>query len=373
MRAKPRLSPTLTILRGYHPLKDAVFGGVAEVARAQFGAQSQTIQAIGVQMRGYSETRARADVAMMRAKRRARGLVKPMKRALIAGQYNWARAQFAPGDLALCWNGLTGSRMAFMQGARDAGAARLFAELAPFKGYVTLDPEGLNAESSVPRQKSALGDQPLSPARAKDLANALTARAGRVGQEAGVLPDAPFLFCPLQVPNDSQITVFAGWAQSVQNFIVAVTQSAQSLPEGWHIRLKEHPSSKVSLTALLRWAEAIAPGRIILDNRTDTFAQIRASKGVITINSSLALESFLLDRPVIVTGDAYFAQPGLVTPARSQEELTHFCAAPDALAFDQQHRMALLGYLLDDYFVPMDGTKLDQSRTKAKLKEAWGC
>ena len=74
--------------------------------------------------------------------------VVPMRRLnrwLFALQYNGARAYFAahPDAVAVCWNGLNGTRRAFMQGARHAGARLLFFELAPLPGRVTIDPNDL--------------------------------------------------------------------------------------------------------------------------------------------------------------------------------------------------------------------------------------
>ncbi|WP_147124505.1 capsular biosynthesis protein [Shimia ponticola] len=369
---------SLTILKGFHPLKDAVFASLAQIAHDAHGSDAIWLRTIGLRGTEFPETAERVDVAMKRAKRQPKGLGRSIKQGLIKRQYNWARAHFEQnGGIAVCWNGLTGSRRAYMEAARDAGAGRLFAELAPFPGYVTLDSTGVNAESSVPRTKAGLGDVGLSGARRAEMAKALVARAARtarVDQTQRDLPDEPFLFCPLQVPNDSQIQVFGGWVGSVEGFVGALAQASLKLPDGWHLRVKEHPSSKVSMAGPLEAAVSVAGGRLIVDNGTDTFAQVRASRGVITVNSSIALESFLLGKAVVVTGQAYFAEEGLVTPAGSQARLNAICGDPDVLAFDDDHRAAILGYLLDRYYVPVTGkgasTRLDRDRTLEKLAQA---
>lgn len=367
------MTPNLTILKGHQSFKTSVFESLASHAKSAGGSVEQ-ISHIGMRRAGFPETEARTETALARAKRQPKGLVRFAKRRLIAAQYNWSRAHFAEaGGIAVCWNGLTGSRKAYMDGAQDAGAGRLFVELAPFQGFVSMDRAGLNAEASVPRAKAALGAMPLSDARMAELAGALVARAarsGRVGQETAALPDEPFLFCPLQVPNDSQIQVFGGWVQSVEGFIGALAQAATQLPEGWHLRVKEHPSSRVSMAGPLEAARAVTGGRLRVDNATDTFEQVRASRGVITVNSSLALQSFLLDRAVVTTGQAFFAEKGLVHPAGSQSALNALCAEPTELGYDATHRRLLLGYLLDDYLVPFDGTDLDADRCLAKLSDA---
>lgn len=355
----------------YQPRKEALFAALAEVAGGGL-----RLKAIPSRLRGYPETAARADAAMARAKRQHRGLLRWLKRRLIAGQYNWARSYFTrhPDRVAVAWNGLTGSRMAYMMGARDAGAARLYAELAPLPGRITLDPVGVNAESSVPGEPDFFhtyaAQHGLSDWRR--LGAGMVARPSRrsdVGQGGAALPDTPFLFCPLQVPDDSQITLFSGWCGGMEGFFAALTQAVQNLPDGWHLRLKEHPSAKTSLRPLL--APLLATGRAVLDNDTDSFAQVAASRGVVTLNSSMGLQAFFHDKPVVTLGRAFWALPGLVTPATSAESLAAILAQPQALGFDQILRDAFMSWLDRVYYPVFDPeTGFDRDAFAAKLAQA---
>ena len=47
--------------------------------------------------------------------------------------------------------------------------------------------------------------------------------------------DEPFLFVPLQVPNDAQLRLFGGEFKSVDDFVSSLASAASSLPEGWHL------------------------------------------------------------------------------------------------------------------------------------------
>ncbi|MFD1808108.1 hypothetical protein ACFSHQ_08015 [Gemmobacter lanyuensis] len=68
----------------------------------------------------------------------------------------------------------------------------------------------------------------------------------------------------------------------------------------------------------------------MLDNATDSFAQIAASRGVVTLNSSMGLQAFFHDKPVITLGQAFFNIAGLVDHAADQTALNHlFAKAPD--------------------------------------------
>ena len=284
----------------------------------------------------------------------------------------------------MCWNGLTGSRRAFMQGALDAGARRLFVELAPLPGRITLDPLGVNAESSVPQRRAfyddwAAGDASRSDDSWREAGTGLVARTSRradVGQgSADSLGDAPFLFVPLQVPDDSQMRLFAGWAGSLDGFIAALGEAARALPDGWQLRVKEHPSAKVSLAPQITAATMASGGRIVTDNATDSFAQLAASRGVVTINSSMGLQAFFHDKPVIATGRAFWAQPGLVTVAGSADALATAFSNAETLAFDPSFRARFMTWLDREYYLRVTETaegdwQLDPAAVRAVLAAA---
>lgn len=343
----------ISYLAGFSRKKDSVFEATARAAGG-----GKRLLTIPLSFRGFRETKARVAEAMAVAKRQPRGTGRVLKRWLITLQYNGARRYFQrhPNHLAMCWNGLTGSRRAFMQAATDAGAATLYAELAPFPDRITLDPCGVNARNSLPQDPQFYRSWAAGhPARAgegwRDMGANLVARASRrsdVGQGGGANLDAvgPYLFVPLQVPNDSQITVFGGWVGSVAGMIAALDRAARHLPEGWHIRVKEHPSAKASLADLLSATGA----KIVVDNHSDTFEQVAASRGVITINSSVGLQAFFYEKPVIVLGKAFFALPGLAEIADTEEGLRDALGRAANLQFDATLRASFMNYLDKEYF-----------------------
>ncbi len=97
-------------------------------------------------------------------------------------------------------------------------------------------------------------------------------------------------------------------------------------------------------------------GRIVTDNATDSFAQLAASRGVVTINSSMGLQAFFHDKPVIATGRAFWAQPGLVTVAGSAEALCAALAGAGTLAFDAAFRARFMNWLDRDYYARVTET-----------------
>ena len=326
----------------WNDLKEALF---AALARADGG--GRRLWTIPWSFRDFPETGVRVALCLGRAKRQPQGLWRRLKAGLIRVQYNGARRLLTrhPGAVAVAWNGLGGSRQAFLLAARDAGLGTLACELAPFPDRITLDPLGVNAESSA-----MVAD--VSGVDAgdgwRDMAAGLTARPSRradVGQAEGV-PQGRYLFCPLQVPSDSQVTLFAGWTGGMAGFLAALGQAAQHLPKGWHLRLKEHPSAREPLDL----SPLVATGRVVLDNATDSFAQVQGAAGVVTLNSSMGLQAFFHDKPVVVLGRAFWARSGLVTVAGDQPSLNAAFAAPDSLTFDPEARARYMNWLDQTYY-----------------------
>lgn len=340
-----------------------------------------------VRFRDYPETEALTRLAFETAKRPPSNAASAwLKRRLYRGQYNWARAQFEaqPDVIALAWNGRTSTRLAYMEAARDAGVARLYMERSPLPGRVTLDPQGINQLNAVPRERAFFeafaAEAPAHRGEGwRAIRERLTARASSradVGQGTGSdLPQGGFLFCPLQVPNDTQIRQFSGWVGSIEAQLQAMARAAQRLPAGWHLRIKEHPSSRIAFGPLLAELAARSEGRLIVDNSTDTFAQVAASAGVITVNSSVGLQAFFYDRPVMVLGQAFYGLPGLVNLAQSAGEMEALFADPAQLGFDPEFRAAFMNWLDQVYYPAVtQGAagqfEIDPDITRAKIAAA---
>lgn len=346
-------------LRDGDPEIDSMIASVC----AMGGAGTRMVTDFSISFAGYPETRPQAERSVETAKRQPKTAFKRRtKRLVYSVQYNRFRRLFEanPGAVAVAWNGLTGTRRAFMAAARDAGAGTVFMERAPLPGRITVDTAGVNQVNGLPRDGAfyldwAAGDPARSGTAWMHLKDQMQARAPKRGdveqaRDGSGLEAAPFLFVPLQVPDDTQIRQFGSWVGSMETFIAILAEAAPHLPEGWQIRIKEHPSSKIPLGAALERAMAAAPGRIVIDNRTDTFLQVAHSRAVITANSSVGLQAFFWDKPVVVLADAFFRLPGLVIPADSAADMARICAGAADLGFDGALRNAFMNYLDQVYY-----------------------
>lgn len=281
------------------------------------------------------------------------GTGRALRRLFLQWQYNWCRRYLrdrAEGVL-LVWNGVKGHRRLLAAAAQERGLPVVYFEEGPLPGRLSVDFQGVNYGCSLPRRidfyHAWARDSGVAPEAWRAQKTRLTARAAtRADVAQGAAPAdlarEPFLFCPLQVPGDSQLTIYGGWIRSVEATIEALARAAEALPEGWHLRVKEHPSARVSFAGRLA---ALASPRLRVDNTTDTFAQVAASRGVVTVNSSVGLQAMFFDKPVLTLGQAFYALEGVAHAVPGPEDLARLLADPAALGFDPAARGAFLSYL----------------------------
>lgn len=250
------------------------------------------------------------------------------------------------------WNGQGGRRRTLVLVAQRMGLGTLFAELAPIAGHVTLDPSGVNAAGMLatdPGYYRAWGAAHPDSGAVARWRERLVARAGVKRESQGEAGSGPFLFVPLQVRGDTQISLHGGWIKSVPGFIDEVARAAQQLPEGWRVVFREHPSDRTGNAEQL--ARLVGP-RVVVDNATDTFELVRRARGVVTVNSSVGLQSLLFGKPVLALGYANYAVPGVVATADGSEALAEAFARAEGWDIDLPLAEAFLRFLADEYYVP---------------------
>lgn len=361
-----------------HKLVDTTLSGVGRI---------RWIKIPRIRIKGWRETDARIEKALNSSKTKPRSFfMRYLKRQLLRMQYNGTRAMFSKKTdaVAVAWNGLNSSRMVFMDAARDAGAKTLFFELSPLSGRITVDPCGVNFRNSLPRSAAPYLEwfraTNLEPEKWREAGNSIQQRTSKKSNAEASHTDTPdlsepFLFVPLQVPGDSQLRLFGGEYRTVENFIEALARCAAHLPKGWHLRIKEHPTSETSFADKIR---SISRARVFLDNTTDTFKQVAASRAVITVNSSVGLEAMYYDKPVVATGACFWTVPGVAIAAPTQKDLIAVFTNPEKIAFDPDVRRAFLSFLNEEYYPAVTGDAQENQKIVARLNGKdqlgfWGC
>lgn len=122
------------------------------------------------------------------------------------------------------------------------------------------------------------------------------------------LPDnEKFVFFPLHVPDDAQLTVRA----SVVEQESLITQISKSLPYGYKLYVKGHPAfiGGYSLDMLRRLSSL--PNVRIVDPFIHAHTLLRKASAVAVINSTTGFEGLIFGLPVVTMGPTYFRGQGL--------------------------------------------------------------
>jgi len=154
---------------------------------------------------------------------------------------------------------------------------------------------------------------------------------------------APFFLVPLQVHNDAQIE-FHSEFDGMEAFIEHVMSSFAASGCDAHLVFKHHPMDRgfthygALIKRLARGYNIESKVQYIHDQHLPTL--LKHCKGVVTINSTTALQAFYHRAPVKALGDAFFDMEGLTY----QGKLDTFWLEPSGLDddFSDQFKAYLL-------------------------------
>lgn len=249
-------------------------------------------------------------------------------------------------DLVCIWNGNGAERAAVMEAAKALETKTFFFENGLLPNTTTMDPEGVNY-SGVLSHKSAsffknivieqnklnslFSEQLISRAqKRKWYQNAKTSNASTT--ELSVL-QKPYVFVPFQVHDDTQVIIHSPNINNMEELAAcvatAVKKHNQLQNDNLSIIIKEHPSDN----GRTDYAPLKQKYPEITFLQTYSIeALINNAKGVITINSSVGIESLLKHKKVITLGNAAYNIEGIVTQASSVDELTSALNSLETLA-----------------------------------------
>ena len=267
---------------------------------------------------------------------------------------------------AVCvWGGQYRSALlALAARAQQITVVHLEHGVLPFTTAVDL--QGINADNSLPRDPEFYRALPAAPAQDNETTlEVRQVRPGKPGEDAGLdaLPEH-YIFAPLQVDSDTQILLQSPWIRDMREFFRLLVQAFKQLDDPQlHLIFKEHPSSATAYPDLHH--EVGRESRIHIVNTYLTQELIKHADSVVTINSSVGIESLLFDRPVIVAGRAFYKIPGLVMKADSQAQLLDALQRVKTFQCDQLLRRNFLHYLASEYLVSGKKFSRDESHLQA--------
>ncbi|MGB1161714.1 MAG: hypothetical protein ACPG40_10910 [Alphaproteobacteria bacterium] len=249
-------------------------------------------------------------------------------------------------EAVLVWNGYRGRRGLLVEAAKYRDIPVVFFERCAYPGFVQVDRDGVNAgarhlnsgnwvdqnaDEAIGRwfrasQRQRRGANPFAPATSP----------------AENLPKR-FLYCPLQVAADTQLSVFGGWISDMPDFLVNLVKASEALPPDMKLVFRPHPSCRVGQESALHLALTNPQVRVI-DGGTSA-ELLQKCEGVVTVNSSVGLEAFAYDKPVITLGESFYDGPGLTEQAADLDALKLLFKRVDRLSFEPEQRMKFLTWL----------------------------
>lgn len=247
-----------------------------------------------------------------------------------------------PDGLVLM-NGAHYKQQVVLAYADEIGVQPFYLELGCLPDTTAIDGKGVNYNSAVPRDPDFY--RSYEPSSVVD--STLVRRPPRKPVGEPVSLSGNYIFVPFQVYDDTQILLHSPWIDSMEALYRAIENCVSVLPEGWRFLVKEHPSARKNYDYLHS-----RNSRVEFANANDTQALIEGAQLVITVNSTVGIESLLLGRPVMTLGNAFYNITGLVSHAESEEVLRQCVSAPETWVYDGELVSRFVGWLGEQYLVP---------------------
>lgn len=285
-----------------------------------------------------------------------------MARARLSAALLSSRFKQHPQARAFVFNGFLMPDALTLAIGNALGRERLVVELGFFPHTLQFDICGINFDSTLPRDPRFY--RAVEPLVAHDKPGDVVKRQSKQKGEAVEALPASYIFVPMQVPSDMQILAHSPWIRDMVHFYEVLAHLADQHPD-CQLIIKEHPSFPLSIRARVR-----PHPRIAFANHNDTRALIEGAEAVITINSTVGLESLLLGKKVITLGNAPYNVDGLVLRATDDTSLSAALSALSSWQPDEALRDAFIRYVYNVFLLRGDRHNPTPEMFEALLQRA---
>ena len=271
-------------------------------------------------------------------------------------------------DQIMLWNGITFRQAIALEISKLYNLKIIVVENGLMPNRIVVDIRGVNYLNSVPRDRAFFDNYE----NMQELPNTLIPRnpknAKKFAHTKQIELPEKYIFVPFQVDYDTQILVHSPWINDMNKLFDVIEEVANQTDIAFVF--KEHPSSKKDYPHLHKRAEKNS--QLFFANGHTTQELIEKSEAVITINSTVGIESLLFDKKVIVLGDAFYTIDGITKWAKDISELTEIVLGLEKWELDKPLIKKFLKYLYYDYM--LEGNFVDENKNQMKRIEAiLGC
>ena len=263
-------------------------------------------------------------------------------------KFKYLFSKRAPKVVCL-WNGHRLPEMAIRAASRAHDIRIAYFENGMLPDTTTLDFSGVNAFSSIPRA-AEFYERYFQNNECKSLSSTRLSIRKPHKNKAKIAGSNEFLgryiFVPFQVDFDSQVIINSPWLNSMESFYSMLLSVVDMLDNELTIVIKEHPSDPQV------YAGSYEEHSRIKFVSGDTEELIRGAEAVITLNSSVGIEAAMLEKKVIVLGNACYAISGMMQVAQTEAELIAIMNNISNWVSEIEVTRAFFTYLKADYLLP---------------------
>lgn len=264
-------------------------------------------------------------------------------------------------DAIVLWGGLKIYQIAVEAVAKEKNIPVFFMENGYLPNTTQLEKQGVNWRSSLKylKKEEYMGIQIDSEIMDRIYLTDLVPREKRksffsISENRETQIPEFFCFLPFQVSKDSQIKLYSPWISTMPELVdivfSAITRYNQRNKMNMKLVIKEHPSD-FGRVSYEKFKSTWKSKGIVVGNSVKTQELIEEAEVIITINSSVGMESLLKKKPVILLGNAAYHQVGITKKASNVDEIVFALEALADFDADKNQRDHFLYYLSEQRLV----------------------
>lgn len=259
--------------------------------------------------------------------------------------YRWLLRQLSPA-VVYTWNGSMVVQNALAHCATERGIPSYFLERGLLPDSLVVDPAGVNCRSALAGTQALSDWLPLpSPVELQQLSaycqalhdNATTivktgtrATQAEARRRLGLRPESRVVMLPLQIEHDSNIVLHSPHYKKMADIIHDAGAAAEANGDVC-IVVRPHPEDSGRRDAL----DALASPHVVLSWDLDLHSLLDISDAVVTVNSTVGLESLLQGKPVVALGNSIYSGKGFTHDVAGPADFAPALRA--ALASERRH------------------------------------
>ena len=263
-------------------------------------------------------------------------------------------------DVVGVWNGQKQPSAAIAEAAKALGKEVIYFENGLLPNTTTCDWSGVNCKNSLPKEREFYRQFCTDKTPPCKLVTRKAVSEKAAGVRAEQLPKR-YIFVPFQVETDSQIISNSPWIKNMSQLYRHLSRVIEQVDDDeLYIVIKEHPSESVRHDHLHHENK-----RILFANHCNTQELIERAQAILTVNSTVGIESLMLGKPVLVLGNACYDIEGVTHAVRSEEAMLQAFNSLEHIYWDYEVKSGFLNFLHDHYVIPTTWKNIDDKHITA--------